>query len=210
MLRFIYGDDLKTHPQLARTMFQDRAYQFHERLGWPVSVDDNGEERDQYDAENPLYIIWETAEGRHGGSLRLLPTTGPTMFNDHFLHLSDGAPIKSPLIWECTRFCLARGASARVAAALMLGGGEVMQRFGVEHFVGVFDAPMMRIYGGIGSRPEVIGTSGEGRQKTSVGLWEFTRASQREIGRRAHISPTLMRLWFDRSFGAVGPWAQSA
>lgn len=210
MLRFIHGDDLNTYPRLAHSMFRDRAYQFKERLGWPVTVDEAGEERDEYDALNPLYIIWETPEGKHGGSLRLLPTTGRTMVNEHFAHLSGGTRIESPLIWECTRFCLAKGASARVAAALMLGGGEVMQRFGVEHFVGVFDAPMMRIYGGIGSRPEVIGTTGEGRQKTSVGLWEFTQASQAEVARRARVSPALMRLWFERSFGAPTPLAESA
>ena len=210
MLRFIYGDDLADHPALAHSMFRDRAYQFRERLDWPVTVDHNGEERDEYDALNPLYVIWETPEGRHGGSLRLLPTTGRTMVNEHFLDLTGGVRIESPLIWECTRFCLARGASARVAAALMLGGGEVMQRFGVKHFVGVFDAPMMRIYGGIGSRPEVIGSAGEGRQKTSVGLWDFTPAAQQEVARRARVSPTLMRLWFERSFAPAQPLAQSA
>ena len=55
-----------------------------------------------------------------------------------FSHLLGGGTLVSPLIWECTRFCLNRGAGRHVAAALMLGGGEVMQNFSVEHFVGVF------------------------------------------------------------------------
>ena len=133
MLRYIYANQLHLYPKLAKSMFQDRADQFRDRLGWEVSVDDSGAERDEYDDMCPLYVIWERPDGSHGGSMRLLPTTGRVMVNDVFGHLTGGAPITSPLIWECTRFCLARGAGGNVAAALMLAGGEVMVGFGVRH-----------------------------------------------------------------------------
>jgi acyl homoserine lactone synthase len=201
MLRYIYANDLHNHPKLARTMFEDRADQFKTRLGWDVDVDANGQERDQYDRLNPLYVIWENADGSHGGSMRFLPTTGPVMVNDVFGHLT-GAVISSALIWECTRFCLSRNAASNVAAALMLAGGEIMTGFGIRHFVGVFDARMVRIYRLIGSSPEVLGSEGEGRDKISVGLWEFTPEAKATIARRAGISPELSRLWFDRAFGA--------
>ena len=42
------------------------------------------------------------------------------MVNDVFSHLTGGTTISSPLIWECTRFCLSRDAASNVAAALML------------------------------------------------------------------------------------------
>ena len=143
MIRFVYGDELHKFPYLKQTMFQDRADQFKRRLGWDVSVDLAGEERDQYDALNPLYIIWEGAGGRHGGSLRALPTVGRTMAAEHFLHLTHGVKIESPLIWEVTRFCLAPDAGPGVAAALMMAGCELALRFGIEQGLGVFDA----IYG---------------------------------------------------------------
>ena len=85
MLRYIYADQLDQFPRLAETMFKDRAAQFHTRLGWEVQVDDTGAERDSYDDLSPMYIAWERPNGTHGGSLRLLPTTGDTMINDHFL-----------------------------------------------------------------------------------------------------------------------------
>ena len=66
-------------------MFRDRAAQFKDRLDWDVTVDENGWEVDEYDRLNPLYIIWENAEGRHGGSVRIMPTVGRTMTNEHFL-----------------------------------------------------------------------------------------------------------------------------
>ena len=40
-------------------MFRDRAEQFSQRLGWAVSVNASGHERDQYDELNPLYVIWQ-------------------------------------------------------------------------------------------------------------------------------------------------------
>lgn len=200
MLRYVYGSDLHKFPKLRDSMFRDRADQFKTRLGWDVSIDKRGFETDAYDAMDPLYVIWEEADGTHGGSMRFLPTTGRTMVNDHFAHLMSG-PILSPTIWECTRFCLSRHAKSHVAAALMLGGGEIMQNFNIFHFVGVFDARMVRIYRMIGASPDVLGAAGEGRDKISVGLWHFRPEDQAKVAAKAGISLALSRLWFDRAMG---------
>lgn len=203
MLRYIYADQLHKHPKLAETMFKDRADQFKTRLGWDVEVDERGYERDEYDDINPLYVIWENADGTHGGSMRFLPSVGRIMVNEHFDHLLGGGAITSPLIWECTRFCLSRGANSKVAAALMLAGGEIMEGFGVEHFVGAFDARMVRIYRMIGSSPEVLGSEGVGRNQISVGLWHFTPEAKDKVAISAGLSPAISRLWFDRAFGQI-------
>ena len=92
MLRYVTGQDLVKYPKLRATMLRDRAAQFSDRLGWAVAVDDAGFEQDQYDALNPLYVIWQRPDGCHGGSMRFLPTTGRCMVNEHFLHLNKGAP----------------------------------------------------------------------------------------------------------------------
>ena len=203
MIRFIYADELTNFPKLMRSMHQDRAWQFKDRLNWDVTVDPRGWEVDDYDALNPLYVIWERPDGSHGGSMRLLPTTGQTMVNDHFLHLTDGVRIASPLIWECTRFCLSPNGDPRTAAALMLAGGEVLQGFGLTSFVGVFDARMVRIYKRIGSSPDVLGSEGKGRSAISVGLWGFDKTSQARVARQAGISPMIARHWFTRAFGHI-------
>lgn len=201
MIRFLYGDELGQYPKLAHAMFVDRAKQFKDRLGWPVDVDKNGEERDQYDVLNPLYVIWESQGGGHGGSMRFLPTTGRTMTNEHFLHLTDGVRVESPMIWECTRFCLAEGAGARVAAALMLAGSEIMRGHCVEHFLGVFDAPMERVYRNIGASPTLLGTAGKGRTRTSVGLWAYTPEAKAKLVQKSGLSEAVMRHWYERAFG---------
>jgi N-acyl-L-homoserine lactone synthetase len=203
MLRFLYADQLQKFPKLAETMFRDRAEQFRERLGWGVNVDANGYETDQYDLLNPLYVIWEMPDGSHGGSMRFLPTIGRCMVNEHFTHVLGGGTVTSPLIWECTRFCLSQSAPPHVAAALMLGGGEIMEGFGVEHFVGVFDRRMVRIYRMIGASPEVLGSVGEGREQISVGLWAFSPDAQARVARKAGIRPEQCRAWFEMAFGDV-------
>lgn len=104
MLRYLYADELDQYPALKDSMFRDRADQFKTRLNWDVKVDHNGYERYEYDDLNPMYVIWEDAIGRHSGSMRLLPTTGPCMVNDHFSELMQGDKFQSPLFGRARVF----------------------------------------------------------------------------------------------------------
>ena len=201
MLRFLYADDLAKRSRLSETMFQDRAKQFKDRLNWDVEVNANGAERDAYDDLNPLYVIWETPQGTHGGSLRFLPTTGRTMVNEHFLDLTDGVRIESPFIWECTRFCLAPDASPRTSALLMLAGLEVGLAAGLSHAVGVFDARMVRIYRKIGWSPAILGRASAGGEQISVGLWDFAPSYRPALARKAGVSIEALAHWQARGEG---------
>lgn len=207
MIRYLYADQLSDFPQLRSDMFRARAEQFKTRLGWDVHVNEQGEERDQYDDLNPLYLIWENADGSHGGSLRLLPTTGRTMVNEHFTDVIGGGEIRSPEIWECTRFCLSRGASTRASAALMMAAGECMKSFGIAHCVAVFDARMIRIYRMIGASPEVLGSLGTGRSRVSVGLWELSPEAISGVAQNSNVTLEQSRYWFARAFGTSCPRA---
>jgi acyl homoserine lactone synthase len=181
VIRILYGDQSAANPILFNSMFSDRAVQFSRRLNWPVNADENGYERDEYDAQNPLYVIWQLEDGSHGDSMRFLPTTGPVMVNDHFRHLTNGVTIASPLIWECTRFCIAPHAKAGLTSARpLLAAAELGTRFHLDHVVGVFDAGMIRVYSALGWRPEVLGTDGQRRDAISVGLWDFKVAPWRD------------------------------
>lgn len=198
MLHYLYADQLDLFPVLRDTMFRDRAEQFHRRLGWDVTVDERGWERDQYDALNPLYVIWEREDGTHGGSMRLLPTTGRTMVAEHFADVADVSGIVSPLVWECTRFCLAPGAEPRVVAALVLACDEIMERFELTHLLAVFDARMVRVYRRMGTSPEVLGSSGSGRDMVAVGLWErgaYDEADRERVRERAGLAVTPQVGW---------------
>ena len=204
MLRYVYGSELPLMPRLAETMFRDRALQFRDRLGWEVSVDSSGQERDEYDALNPLYLIWENADGTHGGSMRFLPTVGRTMIAEHFAYLTGNLRIESPRIWECTRFCLAPDANARVTAGLVLGAGEIMEQFHLSHFIGVFDRRMSRIYSRLGVQPDVIGQEGEGRAMIGVGLWEMQQDAWQPTLAKVGVDRKTSMRWLEQSL-AIRP-----
>jgi len=200
MIRYLSAEELSRFPKLEETMFRDRAAQFVKRLGWEITVNEAGEERDQYDVLNPTYVIWENRDGSHGGSMRFLPTIGRTMVEEHFLGLTNGVCFRSPKIWECTRFCLSPGAGAHVAPALMLGGLELGLGHGLTRAIGVFDARMTRIYRRLGWPPEILGTSGTGREAISAGLWDFDRMLRPGLLERAGLSSEISTFWYSRSY----------
>ena len=203
MIRFLYASQLAEHPHLADTMFRDRAAQFIGRLKWDLTTDDSGWELDDYDRMNPLYIILEQPDGRHGASMRVMPSMGRTMVNDHFRHLNHGVAIRAPFIWECTRFCLAPDAGTLArhwAGTLMLAGQELGLRFGLKRALGVYDAHMTRIYKGIGWEPSFIGAEGEGRNKICLGLWPFGPQIRANIAAKVGLAPDAAAPWFDAAF----------
>ncbi|MEM8658277.1 MAG: acyl-homoserine-lactone synthase [Pseudomonadota bacterium] len=203
MIHFVYANQLPHHQRLADTMFRDRASQFIDRLKWDLRTDDSGWERDDYDRMNPLYVILAQPNGDHGASMRVMPSLGRTMVNDHFKHLNHGIAIRAPFIWECTRFCLAPdlGTEAKsYAGTLMLAGQELGLRFGLTRALGVYDARMTRIYKGIGWEPQFIGSEGEGREKICLGLWPFGAEIRETVARNAGLDPLAAAPWFDASF----------
>ena len=107
MIVVVEAHNAEKHARLLEQMFCLRARIFHDHLGWDVAVK-HGKERDKYDDQNPVYIIYTNDDGCEvKGSLRLLPTTGPTLVADFFSDtLPDAADLMAPTIWECTRFCL--------------------------------------------------------------------------------------------------------
>ena len=164
--------------------------------------DENGWEVDEYDRLNPLYIIWENAEGRHGGSVRIMPTVGRIMTNEHFLDLTGGVAIRSPLIWECTRFCLAPDAPVGVAAALLAAGVELGLRFGLEQAVGVIYAKTVPLYRRIGSEPGHHRQPRRGpRPDQRRPLADHGGGPRRDFA-RSGIPLSVMARWFDASFPA--------
>ena len=199
MIHFVYGDALKTKPALAHSMFLDRRKQFKTRLCWDVTVNSFGEEQDEYDLLNPLYVIVADDTGRHEASMRLLPSTGQIMVNDHFLEVTDGVPIESPLIWECTRFCTSPDARPHSAAKLMAAGGKIMREFCIEQFVGVFDQKMLPVYRLIGAVPTVVGWSSGTTNKIGIGLWEYSSRNYRHLLDRCGVSEVEMELYFANS-----------
>ena len=167
------------YPNLMDKMFRLRARVFRDRLGWDVQVID-GKERDKYDDEGPVYLIYADDEAQEvKGCLRLLPTTGPTLLADIFSDtLPDAVHISAPTIWECTRFCLDESiwdgdredvffACGRLITAL----GEIALKAGIESIIGNFDSAMLRLYRRLGCEVDVLGSTQRYGRPVYLGLF---------------------------------------
>jgi acyl homoserine lactone synthase len=189
MIIVIEPHNAAEYPKLMEQMFRLRARVFRDRLGWDVQVAD-GKERDKYDDEAPVYLIYaddKASEVR--GCLRLLPTTGPTVLADFFSDtLPDAVSLSAPSIWECTRFCLddrllAKGnqdmyfASAVLIAAL----GDLAIKAGIESILGNFDSTMLRIYRGIGCEVDVLGSTERYGTPIYLGLFPVSQIILRKV-----------------------------
>ncbi|CAN1355935.1 acyl-homoserine-lactone synthase [Bradyrhizobium sp. BR13661] len=79
---------------------------FKQRMAWEVQTSGDME-IDNFDALHPDYLIQIGENGQVQGSVRLLPTLGPTMLCDTFPALLEGQPApSSSLVWESSRFAV--------------------------------------------------------------------------------------------------------
>jgi len=184
MIVCINGTDRDQHQDLVQEMYRQRARVFSERMKWDVVVRD-GMEYDNFDEENPLYLISvDEVTGRLRGSLRLLPTTGPNMLRDVFPELlPPDQVIESPTVWESSRFSMDVEAMtplpgrrvSYVTCELIAGITEISLQSGIGHIVSVFDAAMYRVLKAAGAGPDLIGGGRRiGVCTTYAGLFEMT------------------------------------
>jgi acyl homoserine lactone synthase len=181
------------YSNLMDEMFRLRARIFSDRLRWDVQVID-GKERDRYDEEAPVYLICTDDEtGAIEGSLRLLPTTGPTLLADCFSDtLPDSVHLSAPTIWECTRFCLddeildrGRHDELLLASAVLIAAlGEVAISAGIESIIGNFEAPVLRLYRRIGCEVEVLGSTSRYGRPVYLGLFSISEPILRKIKKK--------------------------
>jgi acyl homoserine lactone synthase len=190
MIIIIEPQNAIEYPKLMEEMFRLRARVFHDRLGWAVQVSD-GKERDKYDDEAPVYLIYADDEAREvKGCLRLLPTTGPTVLADFFSDtLPDAVHLSAPSIWECTRFCLddrvlgkANGEGMYFASAVLIAAlGDVAVKAGIESILGNFDSRMLRLYRRIGCEVEVLGSTRRYGNPIYLGLFPVSEPILRKV-----------------------------
>jgi N-acyl-L-homoserine lactone synthetase len=180
------------YSDLLDKMFRLRARIFHDQLGWDVKVTD-GCERDKYDHEGPVYIIYTDSQlDQVKGSLRLLPTTGPTLLVDFFSDtLPDAADLSAPTIWECSRFCLDDRALANdhdgllfVSTVLLIALGDLAIRSGIESILGNFDSAMLRLYRRLGCEVEVLGSTRRYGRPVFLGLHPVSESIVRRIKKK--------------------------
>ena len=199
MLIYLRGHDLWRYPDTARKMFQDRALQFGGRRGWNVDIDSIGCETDQYDPENPLYVISRSDSNPHQGSMRLMPMAGRTMIREHFPETLPRSVHFAADIWECTRFCVMDDAPRLTARALFAAGGAYMAHHDIKRMVAIFDEKIRRLYTSVKLEPTIIGAHRYGEELYFAGSWDMNAAKQAALQRDTGLSAEQL----DRAIVAV-------
>ena len=97
---------------------------FIEMLGWELETR-NGEELDQFDRPDTLYVVSQDDDGNVNGCARLLPTSQPYLLGEIFPQLMNGAGVPcSDDVWELSRFA-AVDFNSRTTSALSQFSSEV-------------------------------------------------------------------------------------
>jgi len=199
MIVVIESHNAGKHQSLLEEMFRLRARVFRDKKKWDVNVVD-GMERDKYDDEQPVYIVLTDEKQQHVyGSLRLLPTTGPTLLSDTFSDtLPDGVQLSAPSIWECTRLCIDdklmgdRPENLMLASALLIEGlGEVALKAGMETILGVFEPMMLRVYRRIGCELDILGCTRRFERPVYLGSFAVSEDILQGVKQRIHRAGLL-------------------
>ncbi len=191
---------------LLKQSFRLRKRVFHDCLGWQVDVH-RGLERDAYDGLGAVYLVWCDKDARHlYGTVRLMPTTGPTLLHDVFRRTLPGKDLVSPDTWEGTRMCLDVDllrefqptlSPSRAFGLLLLALFECAFAHGIKTLVSNYEPPMERVYRRAGLLVKEIGrANGYGRLPVCCGVFivsEETLKQMRAVLRVAHplYTPSL-------------------
>jgi acyl homoserine lactone synthase len=192
---------LGRHLDLLAAMYRLRRRVFKDRLDWSVSV--SGEfELDVYDALGPTYLILMSDAGEPVGSVRLLPTTGPTMLADTFPSLLGGvAAPRSERILESSRFCVdtklaaeqAGNGLGRATFILFAAMIEAACASGADSIVTVTDIRMERILRRAGwplrriAAPQPVGVT-----MAVAGFLDTSAQALHRMHEQAEVSETVL------------------
>lgn len=155
-------------PALRSAMLKDRKTVLMDRLGWDLQSPDGLHELDEYDGDDTLYlIVHQPGTGRHLGSVRLLPSTGPHLLGDKFAHLcAEGVPVGTD-VCEITRLVTApalnRAEALQVRRQLSIALFEHALAAGISRYTMVTHLPWLPSLLSIGWDAEPLGMPhGEG------------------------------------------------
>jgi acyl homoserine lactone synthase len=179
------------YAELLEQSFRLRKRVFHDHLGWQVNV--NHElERDVYDDLGAVYLMWCDKEARClYGTLRLMPTTGPTLLHDVFGRTFPETDLVAPSIWEGTRMCLdiellrqiePALSPSRAFGLLLLALCECSIAHGIETLVSNYEPQMGRVYRRAGLMVEEIGRAeGYGRFPVCCGIFDVCEETHQRM-----------------------------
>jgi len=142
MIHAVHLDNQHIYARQLDQMFRMRHTFYVEGHGWEGLSSKEGRETDEFDDESAVYLLSLDPLGDVAASVRLNPTTGPTLLKK-FAHWADESIPESRTVWDVSRWMAApqhrRGAHPRWPSnhqrELMLGILEFCLSRGMTHLV---------------------------------------------------------------------------
>lgn len=169
--------------ELWNSMLRDRAGQFVDRHRWPLTVNEEGLEIDNYDDEFSEYGII-SQNSVHLASVRLRPASCGSIVEHHFGSLWQPHRRRLSAATEITRLCstpiLPYHKRRLLISDLMLAACQHAIRNGVDQIFGLVYASVYRLLTGIGCPSEIL-ASEEGKRPVLLALWRPSEIACSEI-----------------------------
>lgn len=165
MLLTVNGYERDARPKLFDAMFRQRKTVFYDQKGWDVKVTDTHYEIDEFDRDDTVYLCSIGDRGELLGSVRLLNTVTDHMASNIFGEIFKGIEVRSPNIWEVTRFSVVAdprvqpNGVSQAACELMLGTLSFSLEYGVSQITAIYEAPVGRICRRCGLNYKVLGSA---------------------------------------------------
>ena len=142
MIHAVSAENAHLYARELDQMFRMRHAFYVEGHGWADLTSTDGRERDEFDGDSACYLISLDEAGEVAASVRLNPTTGPTLLMK-FAHWCDAPPPRGPATWDISRWIAAqphrRGEAPRWASnhqrELMIGILEFCLARGIAQLV---------------------------------------------------------------------------
>ena len=147
-VRYLYAIpyyEKDSYPELFDEMFRQRHQIFVEGRGWKELGKVDGREIDQFDTTNAIYIVALGADGQLQGSIRVKPTTGPTILEEVFPRLCTKRKIPKKIeTWEMSRLLVCHhsemdDAGVRIKGKLICAMYEFCMNHGIETVTAIGD-----------------------------------------------------------------------
>jgi acyl homoserine lactone synthase len=213
MFILVQAHQYDRYQSLMGQSFRLRKRVFYDQLGWAVKIDGD-RERDEYDALRPAYLMWcNDRADRLYGTLRLMPTTGPTLLYDVFRDTFPDANLMAPGIYEGTRMCVDEEMLAtdfpgldagKAFCMLLLALCECGLSHGIRTLVSNYEPHLGRVYRRAGLKIHEIGRAdGYGRFPVCCGIFEVSETVRARMQQALGITAPLYAGYRPRTIAAA-------
>src|SRR5918998_4556979 len=181
-------------------MHHDRKQVFVDRFGWRLPAKGSWLEVDQFDDDYAIYLLARSPEGRHQGSVRLLPSSRPHMLSTLFSQLCPAGVPSGDDCWEISRLvtCPADASGTtilRVHRLLALALVEFAESNGIRRYTLVAEAHRVPALLSVGWPVTPLGlpTWVDGEQLQALQI-DLPPGTLREMRGRLRIGAPVLRV----------------